>query len=129
MDENVSRSNQLCVSRVWNEFDDQKRMKPSFNRSRVADVAEELYKLTALSGPQRDYLLDRYSEREKKIAEKAEIDKLSLRSDIYSVKRSVLFKREKLCFLTISGPSRFYILLQRFYIPAFFKHFVNCRQV
>ncbi|KAG2224978.1 hypothetical protein INT45_000099 [Circinella minor] len=71
-------SNQVCISKAWDEFDDQDRMKPSFHRNRMVDAAEELYKLTTLLGPQKDYLLDRYSEREKKIEKKVQNDEFSI---------------------------------------------------
>ncbi|KAI7854875.1 flavoprotein-like protein [Circinella umbellata] len=72
-------SNQVCISKAWNEFDDQDRMKPSFYRTRMVDVAEELYKLTTLLRPQKNYLLDRYSEREKKVEKKVKDDEFSVR--------------------------------------------------
>ncbi len=56
--------NQSSVAKAWAEFDDNGRMKPSAYRSRVVDVAEELYKFTVLLRGHSPFLVDRYSERE-----------------------------------------------------------------
>ncbi|KAI8144709.1 NADPH-dependent FMN reductase [Fennellomyces sp. T-0311] len=58
--------NQSSVPKAWTEFDDDDRMKPSSFRERVVDVAEELYKFTVLLGPQKEHLVDRFSERTEK---------------------------------------------------------------
>ena len=56
--------NQSSVAKAWSEFDDETgRMKPSAYYNRIVDVMEELYKFTALTRDNRDYLTDRYSER------------------------------------------------------------------
>lgn len=54
--------NQSSVPMAWDQFKDG-RMKPSPLYNRVVDVMEELVKFTWLTRDNRDYLLDRYSER------------------------------------------------------------------
>ncbi len=54
--------NQSSVPMAWDQFKDG-RMKPSPLYNRVVDVMEELVKFTHLTRDNRDYLLDRYSER------------------------------------------------------------------
>ena len=62
--------NQSSVAKAWSEFDDETgRMKPSAYYNRIVDVMEELYKFTALTRDNRDYLTDRYSERVETAAE------------------------------------------------------------
>lgn len=55
--------NQSSVPKVYLEFDDADRMKPSAYYDRVVDVMEELIKFTLLLRDQKDFLVDRYSER------------------------------------------------------------------
>ena len=47
------------------EFDDGGRMKPTAHYDRLLDVMEELVKFTLLVGGGSDYLVDRYSERQR----------------------------------------------------------------
>lgn len=54
--------NQSSVPMAWDQFKDG-RMKPGPLYNRVVDVMEELAKFTELTRENRDYLLDRYSER------------------------------------------------------------------
>ena len=62
--------NQSSVAKAWSEFDEETgRMKPSAYYNRIVDVMEELYKFTALTRDNRDYLTDRYSERVETAAE------------------------------------------------------------
>ena len=62
--------NQSSVAKAWSEFDDETgRMRPSAYYNRIVDVMEELYKFTALTKDNRDYLTDRYSERVETAAE------------------------------------------------------------
>lgn len=71
--------NQSSVAKAWSEFDDETgRMKPSSYYNRIVDVMEELYKFTALTRDNRDYLTDRYSERVETHAElSARVNKTS----------------------------------------------------
>jgi len=55
--------NQSSIAKAFNEFDDNGRMKPSSFYNRLVDVMEELFKFTVLTRHNRDYLVDRYSER------------------------------------------------------------------
>jgi arsenic resistance protein ArsH len=55
--------NQSSVAKAFQEFDDNDRMKPSSYYNRVVDVMEELVKFTLLLRDQKDFLVDRYSER------------------------------------------------------------------
>jgi len=55
--------NQSSVAKAFNEFDEDGRMKPSPYYNRLVDVMEELFKFTLLTRHNRDYLVDRYSER------------------------------------------------------------------
>ncbi|MCE2517156.1 MAG: arsenical resistance protein ArsH [Alphaproteobacteria bacterium] len=55
--------NQSSVAKAWSEFDDNGRMKPSPFYNRLVDVMEELVKFTLLTRTNKDYLVDRYSER------------------------------------------------------------------
>lgn len=59
----ITIPNQSSVAKVWQEFDADNRMKPSPFYDRIVDVMEELVKFTYLSREQKDYLVDRYSER------------------------------------------------------------------
>lgn len=55
--------NQSSIPKAWTEFDNYGRMKPSSYRNRVVDVAEELYKMSIILRPHKEFLVDRYSER------------------------------------------------------------------
>lgn len=55
--------NQSSVAKVWDEFDDHGRMRPSPYYNRIVDVMEELMRFTILTRGIRDHLVDRYSER------------------------------------------------------------------
>ncbi|MDB2390486.1 arsenical resistance protein ArsH [Alphaproteobacteria bacterium] len=55
--------NQSSIPKVFNEFDDNGRMKASPFYNRVVDVVEELMKFTLMTRGQAHYLVDRYSER------------------------------------------------------------------
>lgn len=55
--------NQSSVAKAWQEFDENRRMKPSSWYDRIVDVTEELFKITLLLKGHKDYLADRYSER------------------------------------------------------------------
>jgi arsenic resistance protein ArsH len=55
--------NQSSVAKAFMEFDENKRMKPSAFYNRIVDVLEELMKFTLLTRDNKDYLVDRYSER------------------------------------------------------------------
>ena len=61
--------NQSSTPKAFLEFDDTDRMKPSPFYDRIVDVMEELVKFTLLTRDQKDYLLDRYSERRESAAE------------------------------------------------------------
>ena len=51
------------VAKVFQEFDEAGRMRPSPYYDRVVDVMEELVKFTLLTRDRAGYLVDRYSER------------------------------------------------------------------
>lgn len=55
--------NQSSVPQAYKEFEENGTMKATGYRSRVVDVAEELFKYTLLLRDQQPYLLDRFSER------------------------------------------------------------------
>ncbi|PTY36598.1 arsenical resistance protein ArsH [Saccharospirillum sp. MSK14-1] len=59
----ITIPNQSSVAKVFNEFDENDRMKPSSYYNRIVDVMEELMKFTLLTRGQGAYLVDRYSER------------------------------------------------------------------
>ncbi|MCD9457755.1 arsenical resistance protein ArsH [Marinibactrum halimedae] len=59
----VTIPNQSSVAKAWLEFDDEGRMKPSSYYDRIVDVCEELMKFTLLLRGNKDYFVDRYSER------------------------------------------------------------------
>ena len=61
--------NQSSVAKVYQEFDEGGRMKPSSYYDRVVDVMEELVKFTLLTRDIAPYLTDRYSERVELAAE------------------------------------------------------------
>ena len=55
--------NQSSVPKVFQEFDENGRMKPSDYYNRIVDVLEKLMKFTLLTREQSDFLVDRYSEQ------------------------------------------------------------------
>ena len=59
----ITIPNQSSVPKAWSEFDDDGRMKPSSFYNRLVDVMEELVKFTLLTRANKEYLVDRYSER------------------------------------------------------------------
>ncbi|ALJ12391.1 arsenical resistance protein ArsH [Sphingopyxis macrogoltabida] len=59
----VTIPNQSSVAKVFNEFDETGRMKPSSYYDRIVDVMEELVRFTVLLRPHAVQLVDRYSER------------------------------------------------------------------
>ena len=59
----ITIPNQSSVPKVFQQFDDNDRMKPSPFYNRMVDVMEELVKFTLLTRGCADYLVDRYSER------------------------------------------------------------------
>jgi arsenic resistance protein ArsH len=69
----ITIPNQSSVPKAYQEFDKNGRMKDSPYRDRVVDVMEELYKFTVLTRDQREFLVDRYSER-REVAAKAALD-------------------------------------------------------
>lgn len=64
----VTIPNQSSVAKVWQEFDERGRMKPSSFYDRVVDVMEELMKFTLLTRGISGHLTDRYSERKEHAA-------------------------------------------------------------
>jgi arsenic resistance protein ArsH len=65
----VTIPNQSSVAKAWMEFDDNNRMKPSSYYDRIVDVMEELTKFTLLLRDNKDYFVDRYSERKESAEE------------------------------------------------------------
>lgn len=59
----VTIPNQSSVPKAFLEFDDKDRMRASPFYNRIVDVMEELIKFTLLLRDNKDYLVDRYSER------------------------------------------------------------------
>ena len=59
----VTIPNQSSVAKAWLEFDENDRMKPSAYYDRIVDVMEELIKFTLLLRDNKEYMVDRYSER------------------------------------------------------------------
>lgn len=55
--------NQSSVAKAFLEFNEDGRMKPSPYYNRIVDVMEELFKFTILMRDNKDYFVDRYSER------------------------------------------------------------------
>ena len=73
----VTIPNQSSVAKAWMEFDDDNRMKPSSYYDRIVDVMEELTKFTLLLRDNKDYFVDRYSERKESAEEfRKRIDKI-----------------------------------------------------
>lgn len=66
----ITIPNQSSVAKAWQEFDDDDRMKPSAFYDRIVDVMEELVKFTLLTRDNKDFLVDRYSERKEKMEDK-----------------------------------------------------------
>jgi arsenic resistance protein ArsH len=64
----ITIPNQASVAKVYLEFDEAGRMKPSAFYDRVVDVMEELMKFTLLTRDAAPYLVDRYSERRESAA-------------------------------------------------------------
>ncbi|WP_313608813.1 arsenical resistance protein ArsH [Rhizobium sp.] len=64
----ITIPNQSSVSKAYQEFDADGRMKPSSFYDRVVDVCEELVKFTILTRDASFYLTDRYSERKEDAA-------------------------------------------------------------
>jgi len=59
----ITIPNQSSVAMAYNEFDEAGRMKASAYYDRIVDVMEELVRMTLLTRPHADQLVDRYSER------------------------------------------------------------------
>jgi len=59
----ITIPNQSSVAKVFKEFDNDDRMKPSAYYNRIVDVMEELVKFTWMVRGRADYLVERYSER------------------------------------------------------------------
>ncbi|ASM48653.1 arsenical resistance protein ArsH [Pseudoalteromonas espejiana DSM 9414] len=59
----VTIPNQSSVPKAFLEFEENGRMKPSAFYNRIVDVMEELIKFTLLMRDQKEYFVDRYSER------------------------------------------------------------------
>ncbi|GAC13077.1 arsenical resistance protein ArsH [Aliiglaciecola lipolytica] len=59
----VTIPNQSSVAKAFLEFDENDRMKPSAYYNRIVDVMEELVKFTLLLRNNKDFFVDRYSER------------------------------------------------------------------
>ena len=63
----ITVPNQSSVAKVYQEFDENGRMRPSSYYDRVVDVMEELVKFTLLTRDVSRYLTDRYSERKESV--------------------------------------------------------------
>ena len=59
----VTIPNQSSVAKAFLEFDDNGRMRPSPYYNRIVDVMEELMKFTLALRADKDFFVDRYSER------------------------------------------------------------------
>lgn len=59
----VTIPNQSSVAKAFLEFEEDGRMKPSPYYNRIVDVMEELMKFTLVLRGNKDYMVDRYSER------------------------------------------------------------------
>lgn len=75
----ITIPNQSSVPKAHTEFDADGRMKASAYYDRVVDVMEELVKFTLLLRDQKEFLVDRYSER------KESADELSARVNQRSI--------------------------------------------
>jgi len=64
--------NQSSVAKAFLEFEEDGRMKPSSYYNRIVDVMEELMKFTLLLRDNKDYMVDRYSERVESAAQLSE---------------------------------------------------------
>ncbi|PSH70825.1 arsenical resistance protein ArsH [Phyllobacterium brassicacearum] len=73
----ITIPNQSSVAKVYQEFDEAGRMKPSSYYDRVVDVTEELVKFTLLTRGASSYLTSRYSERKEDAAKLEERVKLN----------------------------------------------------
>ena len=62
----VTIPNQSSVAKAFEEFDGDRRMKPSSYYDRIVDVMEELVRFTVLLRPHAQQLVDRYSERKER---------------------------------------------------------------
>jgi len=65
----ITIPNQSSVAKAFLEFEEDGSMKPSSYYDRIVDVMEELYKFTLLTRGQKQYLIDRYSERKESAEE------------------------------------------------------------
>jgi len=75
----VTIPNQSSVAKAWLEFDDNNRMKPSSYYDRITDVMEELVKFTLLLRDNKEFMVNRYSERKETMEEfRKRIDKRSV---------------------------------------------------
>jgi len=75
----VTIPNQSSIAKAWLEFDESNRMKPSSYYDRITDVMEELIKFTLLLRDNKNYMVDRYSERKESIEEfRKRLDKRSV---------------------------------------------------
>jgi len=61
----VAIPNQSSIPKVWQEFDEHGRMKPSMHYDRMVDVMEELIKFTLMVRDRSDYLFSHYDERKR----------------------------------------------------------------
>ncbi len=59
----ITIPNQSSIAKAYLEFNEDGSMKASPYLNRIVDVMEELFKFTLLTRGQKDYLVDRYSER------------------------------------------------------------------
>jgi len=59
----VTIPNQSSIPKAFLEFEEDGRMKPSPYYNRIVDVMEELMKFTLMLRGNKDYFVDRYSER------------------------------------------------------------------
>ncbi|MBQ4880039.1 arsenical resistance protein ArsH [Pseudoalteromonas luteoviolacea] len=65
--------NQSSVAKAYNEFNDDGSMRASSYRDRVVDVMEELMRFTYLTRDNKDFLVDRYSERKAQVTPQTEM--------------------------------------------------------
>lgn len=65
----ITIPNQSSVAKAYDEFEENGEMKASSYRDRVVDVMEELMRFTYLTRDKSDFLVDRYSERERPVIE------------------------------------------------------------